>query len=111
MQSCYPVRIKAIAAVDAPWLIHVMLNILKVFIKQKILERIMFVAQAELLFADSTDATPKRSDYLASIPGTGQFAKKSEIPVCLGGTNSESIKTFLMNCLARRLESEEKVKI
>ena len=74
------------------------------------------VTQADLLLPFvatelQSELTTTRSEYFQTIQGSAQFNSKSDMPPCLGGTNVKEMKPHLLEALARRRESEERVKI
>jgi hypothetical protein len=137
LQDGYPVKLKAVCLVDTPFLINVVLRMFRVFLSKKMSERIILVDSSMLLDTDvdtvvdsdatvdvdssttTTDAihgtdidnlnheSQRRSQNM--VKGTVKFNNISELPQCLGGTYSKTMREFLMEKLLRRRESEQSV--
>lgn len=52
-QDCYPIKIKSIILVDAPWIVNTMVKLARIFLKKKLSDRIMNVNQKNLIKTDS----------------------------------------------------------
>lgn len=111
LQDGYPVRVKGIALVDAPWIVNVALGIIKVFLSRKIASRIFMVTQADLYSSCNAPEEANRSKAFTSRKGTAEFCGPAELPPCLGGTRGENVKQFLLAALQRRREAQSRVKI
>ena len=126
-QDCYPLKINAMIAVDAPWFWGTIMQICRLFLKKKLRDRIALIKSDKQPKAAKTgDATVAKARTLSAVAprstdeGKGAAAKDDvdlckrwrpeNTPALFGGTYTTSLRAYLLERLARRAEAVRRVR-